>query len=106
MTLTSLYATAETDAPSAEVLGNDGVLGLWQQWREDLRAHNGDWRLPGFRAIAVYRFGVWRMQWRWKLVRAPLSVCYRMLFRYVRNHYGIELPYSAQIGRRVEHRGR
>lgn len=35
------------------------------------------------------------------LLRAPLSVLYRTLFRGVRNFYGIELPYTAQIGRRV-----
>ncbi|MCL6730128.1 serine O-acetyltransferase [Sphingomonas hankyongi] len=69
--------------------------------REDLRSHGSDWTRPGFRAIAVYRFGVWRMDIRPKLLRAPLSIFYRLLFRYVRNRYGIELPYSAQIGRRV-----
>jgi len=32
---------------------------------------------------------------------------YRMLFRRVRNVYGIELPYSVKLGRRVifEHQG-
>jgi serine O-acetyltransferase len=36
-----------------------------------------------------------------KLLRAPLSILYQTLFRGVRNFYGIELPYSARIGRRV-----
>ena len=36
-----------------------------------------------------------------KLLRAPLSVAYRLLYRGVRNGYGIEVPYSARIGRRV-----
>lgn len=75
--------------------------GLWALMREDLRSHCGDWTRPGFRALAVYRFGVWRMGVRPKLLRAPLSVLYRMLYRYVRNHYGIELPYSATVGRGV-----
>lgn len=35
------------------------------------------------------------------LLRAPLSVAYRALYRRMRNVYGIELPYSAHIGRRV-----
>jgi serine O-acetyltransferase len=69
--------------------------------REDYRTHGRDWTKPGFRAVAVYRLGVWRMSIRSKLVRAPFSVVYRWMFRYVRNHYGIELPYSARIGRRV-----
>lgn len=69
--------------------------------REDYIAHGRDWTRPGFRAVAVYRFGVWRMGIRPKLLRAPFSMLYRWLFRRVRNHYGIELPYSASLGRRV-----
>ena len=37
-------------------------LGLWQQIKEDWIAHGRDWTKPGFRAVAVQRFGVWRMQ--------------------------------------------
>ncbi len=82
-------------------------LSLWQQIVEDWNAHGRDWTKPGFRAVAVYRFGVWRMGVKSILLRAPLSVLYRMMFRKVRNGYGIELPYSAKIGRRVviEHQG-
>ncbi|MEX0268892.1 serine O-acetyltransferase [Leptolyngbyaceae cyanobacterium UHCC 1019] len=76
-------------------------LGLWQQITEDWIAHGRDWTKPGFRAIAVHRFGVWRMTLSSKLLRAPFSVLYRMLFRKVRNTYGIELPYTTQLGRRV-----
>jgi serine acetyltransferase len=68
---------------------------------EDWRAHDRDWTRPGFQAVAVHRFGNWRMGIPSKLLRAPLSVLYRALFRGVRNFYGIELPYSAEIGRRV-----
>lgn len=86
---------------------DDTTLGLWQQWREDLAAHGGDSTLPGFRTVAVCRFGQWRMRVTSKLLRAPLSVLYRWLYRYCRNHYGIELPYCVQLGRRViiEHQG-
>ena len=82
-------------------------MGLWAQIREDWIAHGRDWTRPGFRAVAVHRFGNWRMRIGNKIIRAPFSVLYRMMFRYVRNHYGIELPYSAVIGRRVviEHQG-
>ncbi|MEM9881650.1 MAG: serine O-acetyltransferase [Planctomycetota bacterium] len=75
--------------------------GLLAQLREDLTAHRGDWTRPGFRAVAVHRFGVWRMGIKPKALRAPFSLLYRMLFRRVRNRYGIELPYSATLGRRV-----
>jgi serine O-acetyltransferase len=69
--------------------------------KEDWVAHGKDWTRPGFRAIAVYRFGVWRMAIRWRLLRAPLSLLYIMLYRKMRNSYGIELPFTAKIGRRV-----
>lgn len=82
-------------------------LTLWQQIKEDWIAHGCDWTKPGFRAVAVQRFGVWRMTVEPKLLRAPFSILYRAMFRYVRNVYGIELPYTVQLGRRVviEHQG-
>jgi serine O-acetyltransferase len=75
--------------------------GLFALIKEDWIAHGRDWTRPGFRAIAAYRFGVWRMNVRPKLLRAPLSIVYRWMYRKCRNHYGIEVPYSAKIGRRV-----
>jgi len=36
-----------------------------------------------------------------RLLRAPLSVLYRFLHRWVRNYYGIELHYTAKVGERV-----
>ncbi len=77
------------------------ALGLWQQIKEDWIAHGRDWTRPGFRAVAVHRFGVWRMKIKPLLLRAPFSILYRALFRKVRNTYGIELPYTVQLGRRV-----
>lgn len=74
---------------------------------EDWIAHERDWTRPGFLAMAVYRFGCWRMGVRPVVIRKLLSPVYYSLFRYVRNHYGIELPDTASIGRRViiEHQG-
>jgi serine O-acetyltransferase len=85
-------APAETDAED---------LSLWQLVAEDYVAHGRDATKAGFQAIVVYRFGVARMRVKPLLLRAPLSVLYRALFRGVRNFYGIELPYTAKIGRRV-----
>src|SRR2546423_6343524 len=95
---TQAVATAEASAVS---------LGVFAQIREDWIAHGRDWTKPGFRAVAVHRFGNWRMGIRSKLLRAPFSVLYRILFRRVRNVYGIELPYTTTLGRRVifEHQG-
>lgn len=83
------------------------ALSLWQQLKEDWNAHGRDWTKPGLRAIAIHRFGVWRMKIEPKLLRAPFSVLYRMLYRKARNTYGIDLPYTIDLGRRVviEHQG-
>ncbi len=82
-------------------MSNRGAIGFWAQIQEDWVAHDRDWTRPGFRAVAVHRFGQWRMGIRPKLLRAPFSVLYRLLFRSIRNVYGIELPYSVSLGRRV-----
>jgi serine O-acetyltransferase len=96
-TTISAPATAPIDAP----------MDLFAQIKEDWIAHRKDWTRPGFRTVAVYRFGVWRMGFKSKFLRAPFSVIYRWMYRKCRNHYGIELPYSARLGRRVviEHQG-
>lgn len=74
---------------------------LFEQIREDWIAHGKDWTKPGFRAVAVHRFGVWRDGVRLRIFRAALSRLYWVLFRYVRNHYGIELHHTTTVGRRV-----
>lgn len=76
-------------------------VSLRKQWCSDWRAHGCDWTKPGFRAVAVHRFGVWRMTLEPKLWRAPFSILYRMMYRHVRNVYGIDLPYSVKLGQRV-----
>jgi serine O-acetyltransferase len=96
----NLPLAASVESPKANPSPGPS-LSLAQQIREDWVAHGQDWTKPGFRAVAIHRFGVWRMGIRSALLRAPCSILYRMLFRRVRNHYGIELPYSAQLGRRV-----
>jgi serine O-acetyltransferase len=82
------------DAPSPPV-------GLIAQLVEDWQTHGRDSTRPGFQALAVHRFGNWRMRVGPKVVRAPFSILYRILYRGVRNFYGIELPYTARVGRRV-----
>lgn len=80
---------------------NSPSIGFLEQLKEDWIAHGQDWTKPGFRAVAVQRFGVWRMSIEPKILRAPFSILYRMLFRKIRNTYGIELPYTVKLGRRV-----
>jgi serine O-acetyltransferase len=80
---------------------SDRKPSFWELVREDYEAHGRELSRPGFQAVLVHRFGSWRMGIESKLARAPLSVAYRALYRGVRNFYGIELPYTVQLGRRV-----
>lgn len=84
-----------------EIKRSAPALHLFEQIKEDWNAHGRDWTKPGFRAVAVHRFGVWRMTIQPKLLRAPLSILYRSFYRFIRNVYGIDLPYTVQLGRRV-----
>lgn len=86
---------------------NVGKLGLWSQIREDWIAHGRDWTRPGFRAVVVNRVGKLQVDSPRRSVRALSRNLYRISHRYVRNHYGIELPYSVKLGRRavIEHQG-
>ncbi|NCO76583.1 MAG: serine acetyltransferase [Cyanobacteria bacterium] len=86
---------------SDKLIENIENIGLFAQIKEDWIAHGKDWTKPGFRAVAIHRFGNWRMNIEPKILRAPFSILYRMLFRKVRNTYGIELPYTVVLGRRV-----
>jgi serine O-acetyltransferase len=85
----------------------DDFPSFWQLLKEDWVAHGRDWTKPGFRAIAVYRFGVWRKTIKSQFLQIPFNIIYGMLYRKVRNIYGIELLYTAKLGRRVviQHQG-
>ncbi len=76
-------------------------LGLGTLIKEDLATHGGDWTRPGFQAIALQRFGAWRMTIKFKLFRLPFSLLYKFFYTFIRNVYGIELPYTVKLGRRV-----
>ena len=68
---------------------------------EDLRTYDHDPFEPGFWAVALHRFGNWRMSIRPKMVRIPFSMAYRFLSRLAELIGGIHLPYTVQLGRRV-----
>ena len=91
----------ETRADERITAAEEEPLGLVAQVREDWRCNGRDWSRPGFRALAVHRFGVWRMKLKPRIVRMPFSFLYNQLYRYVRNHYSIELYYTVAVGRRV-----
>ena len=79
------------------------IAGLGEFWalvREDLH-YNGGILWPGFQALAVYRFGVWKDGIAAKPLRIPFTIVYRLAYAFVRNFYGIELPLTTRIGRRL-----
>src|ERR1700733_9485031 len=92
----AMHTSAVADGDSLYNRSLPDGMGLLAIIREDWNAHGRDWTLPGFRAVAAHRFGVWRMGIRPGVLRFPFSVFYRMLYRRARNHYGIELPFSVK----------
>jgi serine O-acetyltransferase len=69
--------------------------------REDLGVHGGELSAPGFQALAVYRFGHVAMT-KPGVAGKVMRFVHRVVFVFVRNVYGIELPASAVVGRRLE----
>jgi serine O-acetyltransferase len=80
---------------------NPQGLGLLSLLKEDLRIHENKILEQGFWAIAVHRFGNWRMSIRPKIVRFPFSLAYKFLYKFVEWTCGISLPYTVKLGRRV-----
>ena len=80
---------------------------MFDNIRQDLAAHRGDWAAQGFWALLVYRFGRWRYGVRPAVLRKPLSLVYRVLYKGVQIVTGIELPCEVPVGRGfvIEHAG-
>lgn len=87
--------------PRGDRNDNPPGIGFLALLREDLRTHDGGLFEQGFWAVAVHRFGNFRMGVRPKLLRAPLTLLYRSLYKFVECAAGISLPYTVRLGRRV-----
>lgn len=99
---TELQVTAgRRPSGHGEVNLNPEGMGLWALWREDRANHYGSVWEQGFWALAVHRFGNWRMGIRPKLLRAPFSLLYKVLNKVVEWTCGISLPYTMAVGRNV-----
>jgi serine O-acetyltransferase len=80
---------------------------MLENLREDWTTYERDiWR-QGLWVMAVYRFGRWRYGFKHRIVRAPLSLIYKLLFKFIQIVTGIELPCEATLGRRcrIDHFG-
>lgn len=80
---------------------NPADIGFWALLREDFRTHERDPFSQGFWALAVHRFGNWRMGVRPRPLRLPLSLLYKVLEKLVEWLCGISLKYTVRVGRRV-----
>jgi len=69
--------------------------------REDLAAAHGDFLAPGFHAVLVHRFGTWA-RGRPRAAQPILNLIYKLGYLVVRNVYGIEIPRTVRLGRRVK----
>jgi serine O-acetyltransferase len=80
---------------------------MFDNIRQDLRAHGGDWAAQGFWVLVVYRFGRWRYTVRPSLLRKFFSLIYKMWFKFTQITTGIELPCEVEIGRNfvIDHFG-
>ena len=87
--------------------GDGRRIEVFSNIRHDLSAYQGDWGSQGFWAMLVYRFGRWRYGFKIALIRKPLSLLYKLLYKMVQIVTGIELPCEVPIGRnfRIDHFG-
>lgn len=72
---------------------------MFDNIREDLRAHGGRVGAQGFWVMVVYRFGRWRYGVRSTAVRRLLSGVYHVLYKFVQILTGVELPCEVKVGR-------
>lgn len=74
---------------------------LFTLWKEDWRTHDRSLFEQGLWVVWLHRFGNWRMGIRPKILRAPFSLLYGVLYKIVECLTGITLPYTCRLGRRV-----
>lgn len=94
-----MSASPEVTPPSAPLEPSlRELLGLIL---EDRRHNGGSFHLPGVQALVAYRVGRYRVTLGSGFAYQLVSTIYRLLQRRARNRFGIELHYTATIGRRV-----
>jgi len=87
--------------PKGDFNENPQGIGLLALLAEDYRTYDRSLLEPGFWAVATHRLGNARMGVRFKLLRAPLTVVYRLVFTAIMWVWGINIPYNTKLGRRV-----
>lgn len=104
--VSDIYQAAEKamEIPPASRRGytneNPKDIDFWALVREDFNTHERKVFEQGFWALFVHRFGNWRMG-QPKLIRAPSTVIYAVMFKLIEWFCGISLWYTTKVGRRV-----
>jgi serine O-acetyltransferase len=80
---------------------------LFENIREDWWTHGRQISRQGLWAMALYRYGRWRYAIRWRWLRMPFSILYKVLKPISEVLTGIELPCEVTLGRRfrIDHFG-
>src|SRR6267378_6036059 len=80
---------------------------MFENVRDDFRAHGRNWGAQGFWAMLVYRFGRWRYGVKPAILRKFCSLVYHVLFKFIQIVTGIELPCEVSVGRNfvIDHFG-
>ena len=80
---------------------------MFDNLSEDWRTHHRNILRQGLWVMAVYRFGRWRYAIRWRWLRVPFSIVYKLLWVLVEILTGVELPCENLVGRRfrIDHFG-
>ena len=71
---------------------------MFENIRQDLRAHGGEWGAQGFWVLVAYRFGRWRYGVRPALLRKLCSLVYRFWHKSIMIVTGVDLPCEVPIG--------
>ena len=100
-------ATCTAEKPTPPPL-NDGAhngnpvgISFRALLKEDYVTHDRSLIEAGLWALWAHRFGNWRMGVRPKLLRAPLSILYKIIYWWITWFLGIQLDYTVKVGRRV-----
>jgi len=101
MTSTTPMVPERPPPPKGELDKNPPGISFLDLLAEDYATYKRNPLEPGFWAVAVHRFGNWRMGIRPKLLRAVFSLLYRFLSVSIDWFWGINLCYTVKLGRRV-----
>jgi serine O-acetyltransferase len=92
---------ARPPLPEGSKNENPAGLSFLALLEEDFATYDRSFLQPGLWAVVVHRFGNRRMAIRPRPLRAPFTLLYQFLFIAVDWFFGIHLPYTVKLGRRV-----